>query len=53
MNKGGTMIEILDSLEDEQKQQSIMVPVGDMDVAEESPDTVDEYLDSLDFEDQE
>lgn len=36
------MIEILDSLEDEQKQPSIMVPMGDMDVAEHDPNTIDE-----------
>ena len=36
------MIEILNSLEDENKQPSIMVPMGDMDVAEHNPDVVDE-----------
>ena len=41
--EGELMIEILDSIEDnEQQQQSIMVPVDDMDTAEQSPDTVDE-----------
>lgn len=42
INKGGTMIEILNSLEDENKQPSIMVPMGDLDVAEHNPDVVDE-----------
>ena len=36
------MNDILNSIEDEQQQPSIMVPVGDMDVADSSPDTVDE-----------
>ena len=36
------MIEILNSLDDEQKQPSIMVPMGDLDVAEHNPDAVDE-----------
>ena len=35
------MNDILNSLDDE-KQPSIMVPIGDMDTAEQSPDTVDE-----------
>ena len=42
INEGGTMIEILNSLEDENKQPSIMVPMGDLDVAEHNPDVVDE-----------
>ena len=42
INEGGTMIEILNSIEDENKQPSIMVPMGDMDVAEHNPDVVDE-----------
>ncbi len=42
INEGGTMIEILNSIEDENKQPSIMVPIGDMDVAEHNPDVVDE-----------
>ena len=36
------MIEILNSLEDDAKQPSIMVPMGDLDVAEHNPDVVDE-----------
>ncbi|MCQ2753960.1 MAG: hypothetical protein MJ231_02810, partial [bacterium] len=36
------MNDILDSIEDENKQPSIMVPMEDLDVAEESSDTVDE-----------
>ena len=36
------MIEILNSLDDEGKQPSIMVPMGDLDVAEHNPDVVDE-----------
>ena len=37
------MIEILDSIDDaEQQQPSIMVPVGDLDSADNAPDTVDE-----------
>ncbi len=42
INEGGTMIEILNSLDDENKQPSIMVPMGDLDVAEHNPDVVDE-----------
>lgn len=43
INEGGTMIEILNSLEDDNnKQPSIMVPMGDLDVAEHNPDVVDE-----------
>ena len=36
------MIEILNSLEDESKQPSIMVPMGDLDTAEHNPDVIDE-----------
>ena len=35
------MSDILNSIDDE-KQPSIMVPIGDLDTAEHSPDTVDE-----------
>ena len=43
INEGGTMIEILNSLEDDNnKQPSIMVPMGDLDVAAHNPDVVDE-----------
>jgi len=42
INEGGTMTEILNSLEDDSKQPSIMVPMGDLDVAEQNPDVVDE-----------
>ena len=42
INEGGTMIEILNSLEDDNKQPSIMVPMGDLDVAEHNPDVIDE-----------
>ena len=33
---------ILDSIEENEQQPSIMVPIGDMDTADSSPDTVDE-----------
>ena len=36
------MIEILNSVDDEGKQPSIMVPMGDLDVVEHNPDAVDE-----------
>ena len=36
------MNEIFNSIDDEQKQPSIMVPMGDLDTAEHAPDTVDE-----------
>ena len=36
------MIEILNSLDDDAKQPSIMVPMGDLDTAEHNPDVVDE-----------
>ena len=42
INEGGTMIEILNSIDDDSKQPSIMVPMGDLDVAEHNPDVVDE-----------
>ena len=42
INEGGTMIEIMNSLDDDNKQPSIMVPMGDLDVAEQNPDVVDE-----------
>ena len=42
INEGGTMIEIMNSLDDDNKQPSIMVPMGDLDVAEHNPDVVDE-----------
>jgi hypothetical protein len=42
INKGEKMIEILNALDDEQQQPSIMVPMGDLDIAEHNPDTVDE-----------
>ena len=42
------MNDILNSIDDEKQQPSIMVPMGDMDSAEHDPDTVDELLaDSL------
>ena len=42
INEGGTMIEIMNSLDDDNKQPSIMVPMGDLDVAEHNPDVIDE-----------
>ena len=36
------MSDIFNSIDDDNKQPSIMVPMGDMDTAEHSPDTVDE-----------
>ena len=36
------MIEILNSLEDDAKQPSIMVPMGDLDTVEHDPNAVDE-----------
>ena len=36
------MIEILNSMDEESKQPSIMVPMGDLDTAEHNPDAVDE-----------
>ena len=36
------MNEIFNSIDDEQKQPSIMVPMDDLDTAEHAPDTVDE-----------
>ena len=42
INEGGTMIEIMNSLEDDNKQPSIMVPMGDLDVVEHNPDAIDE-----------
>ena len=42
IDKGGTMTEILNSLEDDNKQPSIMVPMGDLDVVEHNPDAIDE-----------
>ena len=41
--EGGKMIEILDSIDENDSQQpSIMVPIGDLDTADHAPDTVDE-----------
>ena len=40
--KGEKMIEILDSIDENEQQQSIMVPVDDLDKADSDPDTVDE-----------
>ena len=40
--KGEKMIEILDSIDENEQQQSIMVPVDDLDKADHDPDTVDE-----------
>ena len=42
IKKGGTMIEILNSVDDDGKQPSIMVPMGDLDVVEHDPNAVDE-----------
>ena len=36
------MNDIFNSIDDEQQQPSIMVPVGDLDSADHAPDTVDE-----------
>ena len=36
------MIEILDSIDENEQQPSIMVPVDDLDTADNTPDTVDE-----------
>ena len=40
--KGGKMNEILNSVDENDKQPSIMVPMGDLDKADSSPDAVDE-----------
>ena len=36
------MIEIFNSMDDDSKQPSIMVPMGDLDTAEHNPDAIDE-----------